>query len=161
MRFIYALLLGHNAKTPMEGQRETSVYGSVFNKNRAGSTWEIKKQQEIGDDISILGLFNRKSSHSRLHYTIGLKVIQNDDTTHIQYEPYDFANADELVPALPLPARIRNLLESDGVLHTSKEIAEGLGAELATVKAVLSKHKDTKWQMIGEGREAKWTVLNR
>jgi hypothetical protein len=156
-----ALLLGHIAKTPMEGQRESSVYGSVFNKNRARSTWEIKKQQEIGDDISILGLFNRKSNHSRLHYPIGLKVIQNEDTTHIQYEPYDLANADELVPALPLPARIRNLLESDGVPRTSREIAEELEAELASVKAVLSKHKGLKWHMIGEGREAKWTVLNR
>jgi hypothetical protein len=156
-----ALLLGHIAKTPIEGQRETSVYGSVFNKNRARSTWEIKKQQEIGDDISILGLFNRKSNHSRLHYPIGLKVIQNEDTTCIQYELYDLANADELVPALPLPSRIRNLLESDGVPRTSKEIADELGAELATVKAVLSKHKGKKWHMIGEGREAKWTVLNR
>jgi hypothetical protein len=156
-----ALLLGHIAKTPMEGQRESSVYGSVFNKNRARSTWEIKKQQEIGDDISILGLFNRKSNHSRLHYPIGLKVTQNEDTTRIQYEPYDLANADELMPALPLPARIRNLLESDGVPRTSKEIADELGAELATVKVVLSKHKGTKWHMIGEGREAKWTVLNR
>jgi hypothetical protein len=156
-----ALLLGHIAKTPMEGQRETSVYGSVFNKNRARSTWELKKQQEIGDEISILGLFNRKSNHSRLHYPIGLKVIQNEDSTHIQYEPYDLANADELVPALPLPVRIRNLLESDGVPRTSKEIAAELGAEVASVKAVLSKHKGKKWHMIGEGREAKWTVLNR
>jgi hypothetical protein len=87
-------------------------------------------------------------------------VIQNEDTTHIQYEPYDLANADELVPALPLPARIRNLLESDGVPRTSKEITAELGAEVASVKAVLSKHKGKKWHMIGEGRETKWTVLN-
>jgi hypothetical protein len=76
-----ALLLGHIAKTPMEGQRETSVYGSVFNKNRARSTWEIKKQQDLGDDISILGLFNRKSNLSRLHHPIGLQVTQNEAGT--------------------------------------------------------------------------------
>ena len=52
----------------------------------------------------------------------------------MQYEPFDLSQAAELKKALPWPNQIRNLLESDGVPRTSKEIAEELGAPLATIK---------------------------
>lgn len=155
-----ALVIAHVPKSPGEGQ-EPSIYGSVFHKNFARATWEIRKEQEIGSDQSILGIFNRKSNLSRLHPPIGLKVTQDADNTRMQYETFDLSQAGELATALPLPNRIRNLLESDGMPRPSKEIADELGAALPTVKAVLSKHKGFKWHMIGEGREAKWTVLNR
>jgi hypothetical protein len=155
-----ALVIAHVPKSPGEGQ-EPSIYGSVFHKNFARATWEIRKEQEIGSDQSILGIFNRKSNLSRLHHPIGLKVTQDADNTRMQYETFDLSQAGELATALPLPNRIRNLLESDGMPRPSKEIADELGAALPTVKAVLSKHKGFKWHMIGEGREAKWTVLNR
>ena len=115
----------------------------------------------LGDDIAIVGLFNRKSNLSRLHHPIGLKVTQNSENTRMTYESFDLSQAGELATALPLPNRIRNLLESNGMPRPSKEIADELGAALPTVKAVLSKHKGMKWHMIGEGRETKWTVLNR
>ncbi|MEP6889211.1 MAG: hypothetical protein ABI955_00775 [Nitrospirota bacterium] len=62
--------------------------------------------------------------------------------------------------SLPLPNRSRNLLEA-GDPRSSKDIADALEAPLTSIKAVLSKHKGTKWHMVGENREAKWTVLNR
>ena len=154
-----ALVIAHIPKSPGEGQ-EPSIYGSVFHKNFARATWELRKEQEVGDDTAILGLFNRKSNLSRLHHPIGLKVTQNSENTRMGYESFDLSQAGELATALPLPNRIRNLLE-DGELRSSKAIAEELGAALPTIKAVLSKHKGHKWHMVGEGREAQWTVWNR
>ena len=161
---VECLLLGHVPKAPLEGQQEQTVYGSVFNKNRARCTWEIKKQQEIGDDASILGLFNWKSNHSRLHPALGFKVTQNEHTTSIQYEPFDLSQASELVTALPLHNQIRNLLE-DGEPRSSQEIADELGMskKLRSVKTTLSnpRFKGVKWHMLGENRDAKWTILSR
>ncbi|MEO7859897.1 MAG: AAA family ATPase [Nitrospirales bacterium] len=153
------LIVAHIPKPNGEGT-DPSIYGSVFHKNFARSTWELRKEQEVGEDTAILGLFNRKSNLSRLHLPIGLKVTQNSDNTMMMYELYDLTEAVELATALPLPNRIRNLLE-DGDPRSSKEIADALEAPLTSIKAVLSKHKGTKWHMIGENREAKWTVLNR
>lgn len=155
-----ALIIAHIPKAPAEGQ-DPSIYGSVFHKNFARSTWELRKSQDVGEDTSILAMFNRKSNLSRLHLPLGLKVTQNSDNTAMAYEPFDLSQSAELATALPLPNRIRNLLESDGVPRSSKDIAEELDASLATIKAVLSKHKGFKWHKVGENWESKWTVLNR
>lgn len=154
-----ALIIAHVPKAPAEGQ-DPSIYGSVFHKNFARSTWELRKDQDVGADTAILALFNRKSNLSRLHHPIGLKVTQNETNTSMHYEPFDLSQSAELATALPLPSQIRNLLE-DGAPRSSKDIADELGAGLPTIKAVLSKHKGFKWHMVGENREAKWTVLNR
>ena len=53
---IGALIIAHIPKSPGEGQ-EPSIYGSVFHKNFARATWELRKEQEVDSDTSILGLF--------------------------------------------------------------------------------------------------------
>lgn len=155
------LLIGHTPKTLAEGQEHATVYGSVFNQNFARSVWELKTEQEVGENSAILGLFHRKSNLMRKHPPLGLKVTHSNEGTFIRYEAFDLTKTAELVTALPLPNRIRNLLEKDGIPRTSQQVADELNAKLSTVKAVLSKHKGFKWHMIGEGRESKWTVLNR
>ena len=154
------LLIGHTPKTIAEGQAHATVYGSVFNQNFARSVWELKTEQEVGDNSAILGLFHRKSNLMRKHPPIGLQVTHNPDGTFIRYESFDLAKTAELVTALPLPNRIRTLLE-DGNPRTSQQIADELGAKLGSVKSTLSnpRYKGFKWSLIGEGRESKWTTL--
>jgi hypothetical protein len=158
---VEVLAIGHVPKTQGEGQDHASVYGSVFNQNFARSVWELKREQAIGEDGAILGLFNRKSNLSRLHLPIGFKVTQDQEGALIRYEPFDLARTAELATALPLPNRIRNLLDSTRIPQSAKEIADELDARLSTVKATLSRYKGVKWQQIGENREAKWTTINR
>jgi hypothetical protein len=122
---------------------------------------ELRKEQDVDSDTSILGLFNRKSNLSRTQPAIGLKVTQNSENTLMKYELFDLSQTAELRKALPWPNQIRNLLESDGVPRSSKEIADELGAPLATSNVYLSNGKGKKWHMVGENRDAKWTVLNR
>lgn len=159
---VESLLIGHTPKTPAEGQEHPTVYGSVFNQNFARSVWELKTEQELGDDCAVLGLFHRKSNLTRKHLPIGLKVTHNEDGTYIRYEPFDLAQTAELVDALPLANRIRNLLDSDGIPRTSQQIADDLGAKLGSVKTTLSnpRYKGFKWSMLGEGRDTKWTTMS-
>lgn len=155
-----ALVLAHIPKMN-EQQKEAGIYGSVFYKNFARSTWELKKEQDVGADESVLGLFNRKSNLSRLHPPIGLRVRQNATSTAMAYEACDLSQTLELEKGLPIASRIRNLLEKDGGLYTSREIAEALAAPIATVKSTLSRENQRKWHSIGEGREIKWTCVTR
>ncbi len=155
-----ALVLAHIPKTN-EQQQEAGIYGSVFYKNFARSTWELKKEQEVGAEESVLGLFNRKSNLSRLHAPIGLRVRQNSTNTAMSYEPCDLSQTLELEKGLPIASRIRNFMEKDGGLYTAKEIADALGAPVATVKSTLSRQNTLKWNSIGTGRETKWTCVTR
>jgi hypothetical protein len=156
-----ALVLAHVPKTIAEGQQEQTIYGSVFHKNLARSTWEMKKEQDVGADISILALAHRKANLSRKHETLGFKVTQNSESTAMHYEAFDLNQSAELAAVLPLPARIRNLLDSDGLPRTKKQIAAELGVKAEVVQAILSKHKGIKWHMLGDNREAQWIVFNR
>lgn len=156
-----ALIIAHIPKSPGEGQ-EPSIYGSVFHKNFARATWEMRKEQEVDSDTSILGLFHRKSNLSRTHAAIGMKVTQNEEGTSMCYEAFDLSQTAELATALPLQNRIRTLLE-DGHPRKARDIADEVGAKLNSIKTTLSnpRFKGSKWHMLGEGREAQWTVLNR
>lgn len=157
---IGTLILAHVAKNPAEGQ-DPSIYGSVFNKNFTRATWELKLEQEVGEDVSILGLINRKVNLSRKHAPIGLKVTQSEESTRIHYEPFDLNQAAELKSSLPWPSQIRSLLE-DGEPRSSHQIAEDLGAKIGVIKTTLSnpRYKGHKWHSLGEGRGTKWTVLS-
>lgn len=155
-----ALVLAHIPKMN-EQQQEAGIYGSVFYKNFARSTWELKKEQDVGADESVLGLFNRKSNLSRLHPPIGLRVRQNATNTAMAYEACDLSQTLELERGLPIASRIRNFLEKDGGVYTAKEIADALAAPVATIKSTLSRQNAQKWHSIGSGRETKWTCVNR
>ena len=111
--------------------------------------------------MSILGLFNRKSNLSRLHPPLGIRVQQNAESSAIQYEPCDLRETIELEKGLPVASRIRNFLEQDGGLYSAKDIADAIDVPLPTVKVTLSRQNKMKWHSIGEGRETKWTCLNR
>ena len=157
---VATLIIGHVAKGLSEGQSTATIYGSVFNSNFARSTWELQLEQEIGDDSAVLGLFHRKTNHTRKHHPIGLKVTQDEMGTFIHYQAHDLGATEELQKALPIPSQIRNLLE-DGMLRTAKQIAEALGVPLAKVKSPLSKYSGYKWMAIThEGQEIQYTVLN-
>lgn len=157
---VESLCIGHVPKHLGEGQEHPTVYGSVFNTNYARSVWELKTEQEIGEESAILGLFHRKTNLSRKHAPIGLKVTHTPDGTYVRYETYDLSETLEIKNALPAATRIRNFLEREGGHHTAKAISEATGIPLSTVTSTLSRHKDKKWQMLGgPGQETTWSAL--
>ncbi|MEO7862327.1 MAG: AAA family ATPase [Nitrospirales bacterium] len=156
---VESLCIGHVPKSLGEGQEHATVYGSVFNQNLARGLWELKTEQEIGEDSAILGLFHRKHNLTRKHAPIGLKVTHDQEGTFVQYEAFDLSKTVEIEKTLPLPSRIRNLLDSDGVPRSAQEIAESLSATLKVVQSTLSRYSKYKWSMLGDNRSAQWTTL--
>jgi hypothetical protein len=148
------LLIGHTPKTLGEGHDTPTLYGSVFNSNFARATWELQKEQEIGEDRLVIGLHNRKSNLSRLHAPIGLQITHHSGGDRIVFESCDLSTAPELEKGLPLPNRIRRLLESDGVPRHEKTIAEELGAKKESVHVTLYRYKGKKWMAL-EGETAR------
>ena len=153
---VASLTLAHTPK-PQEGVTP-SIIGSVFNKNYALTTWELRAEPATLDAPMHLGLYHRKINYGRERAALGFAVVQAEDFSVCRYEPLDLAHTADLASALPLRNRIRNLLE-DGTPRTTKEIADEVGVKLGTVKSALSRGKRINWQMIGEGKETKWTVL--
>lgn len=154
------LLIGHTPKTLAEGHDAPTLYGSVFNSNFARATWELQKDQEIGEDRLVIGLHNRKSNLARLHPPIGLQITHYADGNRIVFEPHDLCAIPQLEKGLPLQNRIRRLLESDGVPGLARTIAEELDASLSSVRVTLSRHDRRKWMHLDGGqKEHLWTAL--
>lgn len=155
------LIIAHVPKPQANGPTTPTIYGSVFSSNFARSTWELKTEQEIGEDSAVIGLFHRKSNLTRKHAPLGIKVTQDKDTTVIRYESHDLTQTEEIKRGLPIPSQIRNLLD-DGVHRTAKRVANDLGLLVEKVKSPLSKGvKHNKWMAIrNEGQEDQYTVLN-
>lgn len=157
------LCIGHVPKPQGDKPEQPTVYGSVFNQNYARMLWEVRRDHAPGEDVAILALVNPKNNDARLHRAFGLQVTHNEAGSLIRFEPSDLSQSAELESALPVACRIRNFLEQDGGVYTAKEISEGTDIKLSVVKATLAnkRYKGNKWHMVGENRQAKWTVLNR
>jgi hypothetical protein len=151
-----SLMLAHVAKASPDGQ-ERSAYGTVFFRELARNVWELERATNTDGPTRIV-LIQKKNNFGPIHQPMGLEFNFEGEATRVTTcDPNDEPEFDA---KLPLPSRIRNLLE-DGNVRSAQEIAQALDAKLPTVKAVLSKFNRTKWHRIGENREAKWTIITR
>ncbi|MEO8048502.1 MAG: DUF3854 domain-containing protein [Nitrospirota bacterium] len=149
-----SLVLAHTSKSVQEGQDRTA-YGTVFFRELARNVWELTKADD--ENPVKLALSQVKNNFGPKHAPLGFALTFSGE--QVRVDSQDLAAEPAFQTKLPTPARIRNLLE-DGVLRTSREIAEELGMKLATVKSALSREKGHKWQQVGEDyRNLQWTVL--
>lgn len=148
-----SIVLSHVAKN----SEEKTAYGNVFFQNLCRNQYEVQLVDRSREYARIT-LAHRKNNFGSFQLLRGLHFDFTNDACRVS--GFDPEQAGECQDSLPIPSRIRNLLE-DGTPRSAKEVAEDLGLKLATVKAILSKHRGIKWHMTGEGREAKWTALNR
>jgi hypothetical protein len=150
-----SLVLAHTSKSVQEGQERTA-FGTVFFRELARNVWELTKADD--ENPVKLALSQPKNNFGPKHPTLGFSLSFAGE--QVRVDAQDLTAEPEFQIKLPTPARIRNLLE-DGKLRTSQEIAAELNKPLASIQATLSnKHyKGIKWQMIGENRDAQWTIL--
>jgi hypothetical protein len=153
---IAVLLIGHPPRSN-DPNKETDVFGSTFFRYNVRTLWEMKGT-ESGERSIAAGLFHRKINLGPKHVPIGLQIDFDDFAT--RFSSMELTDEPDLAIGLPLPSRIRNLLETDASMWTAEEIAQELGAKLKTVSDTLTRHKGIKWQKIGENRESRWTVLH-
>ncbi len=148
-----SIVLSHVAKN----SEEKTAYGNVFFQNLCRNQYEVQiiDRSETSTRIT---LTHRKNNFGPFQPLRGLHFDFSDHACHVaSFDPEQEAACQQ---SLPIPSRIRNLLE-DGEPRSAKEIADELDIKQGTIKAVLSKHRGMKWHMTGENRGAKWTVLNR
>jgi hypothetical protein len=151
-----SLMLAHVSKSTPDGQ-ERSAYGTVFFRELARNVWELERTSDLEGPARIV-LAQKKNNFGPLRPPMGLEFQFDGDATRvIACDPEEEPEFDS---KLPLPSRIRNLLE-DGSVRSAKDIAEALDASLRSVKVTLSRHKGTKWHQLGENKDAKWTAVNR
>lgn len=129
---VTSLTLAHTAKDQLTKRR--TIFGSIFFTSLARSVWEVKAEQETGEDEAIISLKHTKANLSRLHPPLGYKFTFTDNSITV-------AKADlrdtGLSGELPLPWQIKSLLR-EGPL-TMREIAKGLGKGEDTIKTTLSR----------------------
>jgi hypothetical protein len=141
---ITSLTLAHCSKDQLT--RKRTIFGSVFFTNLARSVWEVKAEQEIGEDEAIISLKHHKANLSRLHPALGYKFTFTDKTISI-------AKADlrdtGLSGELPLSVRIKDLLR--GGAMPVKDIAQALDANEATTRTAIYRMARKQNQLIKVG----------
>lgn len=148
-----SIVLSHVAKN----SEDKTAYGNVFFQNLCRNQYEVQLLDRSEADTRIT-LTHRKNNFGPFQTLRGLRFDFSQDACRVS--SFNPEQEEACQQSLPIPSRIRNLLE-DGEPRAAKEIAEELDIGLPTIKAVLSKHRGVKWHMIGQNREAKWAVLNR
>jgi hypothetical protein len=117
-------------------------FGSVFFSNLCRASWLVKKQPGATDDIVTVGLFPQKQNDGSRRRPIGLEFTFGAENG-IAVRNVDLSTVEGLAEKMPLPARIKALLQ--GGPRTYVEIASELGAKVDTVvKAVNRSEAFTK-----------------
>jgi hypothetical protein len=129
---ITSLTLAHTSKDQFTKKR--TIFGSVFFTNLARSVWEVKAEQEIGEDEVVISLKHTKANLSRLHPPLGFRFAFADNT--IDVAKIDLKDTG-LSGELPLPWLIKNLLKRQPL--SSEEIAEELGKSKDTVRTTMTR----------------------
>jgi len=140
-----------NAPTP-------SPYGSVYKTNLSRSVFELRKDQEPGEDTMRLGLFHRKSNFGKLIPPVGLTANFTPET--IAFSTCPVRDTPALAEAMSLKERIKGLLFQTSPLN-AKEIAEELNIPQNTVRSILNRFRDKAFTRVTDGPEPTWAVLSR
>jgi hypothetical protein len=151
-----SLVLAHVSKGTQEGQ-EKSAYGTVFFRELARNVYELLKAD--GENPARIVLTHKKHNFSAKQDPLCLALTFSDNAVRV--DSCDVADQPEFEDKLPIPSRIRRLLE-DGRPRTSEGVAGELKIKLESVKSALSRGKKIgKWTMIEpEDGTPLWTVLS-
>jgi hypothetical protein len=128
-----SITIAHNTKD----QKRHLPFGSVFWHNSARATWELMKQDSVGDNQIQLGLFNRKANSSKLSKPWAFELVFHPD------ESIEINNAD--IQKMPDLAKTTSAVEQligflrEGAM-TVQELAAETGIKDNTVRVTLTRH---------------------
>jgi len=132
-----SLILAHNAKNA--DLKHRSIFGSGFFNALARGTAEVRRYQDAGDDVAIVGIYPRKANFSRLERPIGLKLCFEGKEGAITVARHDLKQVARLSDALPSGERILRLLTSSETALTPKQMADRLGLKDATARKAVAR----------------------
>lgn len=133
-----SLILGQTARESGDIKSKTKhVFGSTFFEYYARSIWELRKQQEEGEDTIDIALFHTYCNLSRRHPPMGYRLHYNESGLSISSETI---TAPELVARFATGKRIQDILKAGPL--TVKEIMETLELTRANADMCLKRLKD-------------------
>ena len=134
---VTSLLIHHTSKNSEDGKARTP-FGTVYFINQSRSIWEVRKQQEIGEDNLSIGMFHRYNNLGKLMSPLGFKINFADGATCIERQ--DAKGVASFGNEIPLHLTIREIL-SEGPMRI-KDIAEELGKSEDVVRVTLKRHPE-------------------
>jgi len=152
---ITPLCVDHIAKVGVSG----TPFGSIYKYNASRNLWEMRKNQEPGEDFIEIGLIHRKINVGKLLPPIGYRFDFFD--TSIKVKEIKPSQIPEIAKDMPLKFQIKELLAAEGAL-TVGQIAEELETTQASVRVVLNRGKGKdfikvdglSWGILGQAEEA-------
>lgn len=145
-----SIVLSHVAKNT----DNKTAYGNVFFQNLCRNQYEVELVDETDDEKRIT-LTHRKINFGSFQQPKGLSFNFSDEACRVTaFNPLE--EEDEPEDTMPLPARIRTLLE-DGLPRKPKEIADVLKEKITHVRVTLNRLDRKKWFKMTNGQ---WSVLN-
>jgi len=141
--------IAKNAATP-------TPFGSIYKVNLSRSVFEVRREQEPGDDTMQMGLFNRKANFGKLLSPLGLAATFTP--TAITFDMCQVRDIPALAEGLSIRERIKNLLPHLGPL-TTREIAEELDTSQASIRVILNRNRGTLFVRLTGGPEPTWGLL--
>lgn len=114
-------------------------FGSTFWHNGARSTWFVQSVEGSSDaDALQIGLFQRKANLGRLRAPVGFRIDFGEEFT--RFTRTNVAETPEFAEQLSVPQRMMHMLKRGP--RTYEEIAEGVDAELETVKRTVRRLRE-------------------
>lgn len=144
-----SIVLSHVAKNT----DNKTAYGNVFFQNLCRNQYEVELVDETEDEKRIT-LTHRKINFGCFQQPRGLAFNFSNEACRVSgFNPLE--EEDQAEDTMPLPARIRTLLE-DGLPRKAKNIADTLKERIAHVRVTLNRLDRRKWSKLPTGE---WTVL--
>ena len=110
-------------------------FGSIFYHNSARATFNVKLLQEQEQNVTHIGLFNRKANNSRLEAPIGAVIKFSDESVSITREDLDA----EWSAEISVRKRLVTALRAGEM--SCNQLAEETGAKPDTVRRTLNRNK--------------------
>lgn len=139
-----------NANTP-------TPYGSVYKTNLSRSVFEIRREQEPGEDSMQMGLFHRKANFGKLIQPVGLAATFTPSA--ITFASCSVRDVPALAEGMSVRERIKNLLVDAGTL-TVNEIAEELDKPADTIRKTLGRYRGKAFVQAADN-PPRWGVLSK
>ncbi len=132
-----SLIITHNSKGPGFAS-EKSPMGSVYFTNVPRNVWQVKREQEAGEDFINLSCSDYKRNMSGKRLPLGVRLNFNDINHSVTPECIAL---DQTGFAADLPLRLRIKNKLSGGPMTAKKLADDLSEKEGSVGTTLSRMK--------------------
>lgn len=110
-------------------------FGSVFWHNGARLTWQLAGEQNAGEQLSRVGLVNRKNNDGRLHAPIGWEVDTSDH--RVRFRRVHGASIGAVADKMPIRDRALQVLVAGSMTYV--QVADALDEPVRSVRGTIDR----------------------